>query len=631
MCWDVMASSSGRSEQAPDHTEHTTYSQFTLVSPQQCELALSLVREFFGDAVAKVARTVVYHAQPTLASIIQDSKLQAKVVKHCMIILIKHNFVNTYLNEHINARKKSTHSSSMQQSALGSSSALASSLSPSLNRKRNRGGGWNKSFIYVADPAYMLALLKFPKWLIRIQKELGKEAEFVVESIFEHGRLDQKSATLLSAGKLEKVSGRNEMEVKCREAFERLVKEQFVERAPSGRMLPPWFNTLDSNVKRGHKGLKQDFGDTTNAQLRANDMYKKTKNKRFKVDARASANGIEIEEDHPPPSCNGVSAGGRKKGNVKMEVDTERTLGNGIGNGYGNGLVDGKQDKDAVMWRLNPLEFNHRYKEELFTKLILHELDQKSGQVFRGIMSAYRKRRHELVRKFEENSQPAELLSVHDIRKGLEGIPNLEVDRNNASQVGSILDNLSNHPLLEIIQKVPEADSQYRLNMEELTKLVQSSRIEAAVEQKFGSVAKRIFRLLTKQKSLEEKDIADKAMILLKDARKILYTLFRANYLHIYEVPKDPSHTPSRTYFLWHIDMGLLLHRCREDVYESLLKIHNRCSKEVQRATDLVGVQQKTKKMTASEQTDYKVCQKIVPYLEGSLMDLDDLSSIFAF
>ena len=44
----------------------------------------------------------------------------------------------------------------------------------------------------------------------------------------------------------------------------------------------------------------------------------------------------------------------------------------------------------------------------------------------------------------------------------------------------------------------------------------------------------------------------------------------------MYEVPREPSHTPSRTFYLWHVDEKLLMSRYKGDLLDTALKMHER-------------------------------------------------------
>ena len=93
------------------------------------------------------------------------------------------------------------------------------------------------------------------------------------------------------------------------------------------------------------------------------------------------------------------------------------------------------------------------------------------------------------------------------------------------------------------------------------------------VRERFGGPACRIFRLLLMKRNLEQKQIAEmvfyhvylrrnanfsidfQAMISVKDTRELLYKLLKAKYVQIQEVARTSDHAPSRTFYLWRVDL----------------------------------------------------------------------------
>jgi transcription initiation factor IIE alpha subunit len=635
------------------------------VSPQECDLALSQVEEYFGDAVAKVARTVVQHGHVTLESVTRHSGLPLAVVKHCLIILIKHNFVISYKNDPIKYEKQ------QRQQVVVKGDGDAGGAFPRKQQRRKQ----RKNFIYIADPSYMLSLLKFPSWMLAVKSTMGEEAEVIIEALINHGRLSQADVYKVAADKLKRPL--EEVKEGLKGKFCLLVDEKYVERAPEGRLLPPWFETLDENVKRGHKGLKDELDEMKNAQQAANVMYTKSKRDRFLVDNSEDEENFtddsseEEEEEEEEPNVLGGSHSHYKnhsKSNgikVKHENGINESSPVGIGKrkfpSSPSSLVHQPRRKKKrqveVMWRVNMQEFNERSREKLCLELVEVGLKGLESKAFRGVIAAYRKKRHFRDDKSDgdksENLTLAEICRATDKAEG-QGQDEFEFE------IRSALNELKRYQMTDLIIPVAgheDSDNEdsdplphaFNFKMGKLSELLQLSKIDGIVEEKFGVHAKRVFRLLRKQKSLEEKDIAIKAMLQPKATREILYKLFRAHYVHMYEVPKEPSHMASRTFFMWHIEQKLLLSKCKTDVYETLLNIQqklrfeNNASKDVQdliekRMTESRAQQSQDgiiEDILANDCSDeqrerfYK-SQKNVPILESCLVHLSTLMTIFS-
>lgn len=74
-------------------------------------------------------------------------------------------------------------------------------------------------------------------------------------------------------------------------------------------------------------------------------------------------------------------------------------------------------------------------------------------------------------------------------------------------------------------QSCPHAD------FKRANQLLCQTTVELVVRDRFGSKAYRVFRLILLKKMLEQKQVADMAMLPGKEAKEILYTLLAENYL----------------------------------------------------------------------------------------------------
>ena len=91
----------------------------------------------------------------------------------------------------------------------------------------------------------------------------------------------------------------------------------------------------------------------------------------------------------------------------------------------------------------------------------------------------------------------------------------------------------------------------YCVNMRRIIDLIRMKEAECVVRERWGGAACRIFRLLLLKRHLEQKQIAEMAMLPMKDTRELLYKLLRADYVQLQEVARTPDRAPSRTFYLW--------------------------------------------------------------------------------
>ena len=99
-----------------------------------------------------------------------------------------------------------------------------------------------------------------------------------------------------------------------------------------------------------------------------------------------------------------------------------------------------------------------------------------------------------------------------------------------------------------------------------VSELLCKTTIESVVRERFGSKCFRVFRLLLLKKVLEQKQVADMAMIPSREAKEMLYSLLAESFVTLQEVPRTPDYAPSRTFYLFSFNLPhvarIVLERC---------------------------------------------------------------------
>tara|TARA_R110002050_G_scaffold220573_3_gene356411 strand:- start:90 stop:497 length:408 start_codon:yes stop_codon:yes gene_type:complete len=60
--------------------------------------------------------------------------------------------------------------------------------------------------------------------------------------------------------------------------------------------------------------------------------------------------------------------------------------------------------------------------------------------------------------------------------------------------------------------------------------------------------------------------ISDEAMVPIKDTREALYKMLAAQFVYLQEVPKGADRIPSRTFYLWSVDLKVLVRKLIDDL-----------------------------------------------------------------
>ena len=92
------------------------------------------------------------------------------------------------------------------------------------------------------------------------------------------------------------------------------------------------------------------------------------------------------------------------------------------------------------------------------------------------------------------------------------------------------------------------------------------------------------------------------------------------------DVPKEPSHTPSRTYYLWCIDQDLVLEKVRVDLYEKALKLLQRWEDEFSAVRDITARLEVDKNYEPSTEELKRMARvkSSCDTLDGKLLHIDD-------
>jgi len=160
----------------------------------------------------------------------------------------------------------------------------------------------------------------------------------------------------------------------------------------------------------------------------------------------------------------------------------------------------------------------------------------------------------------------------------------------------------------------------YIMKTYESGKRIIQSDIESVVHQRFGSLAKRVLRLLFVNRRLDQKEISEMAMLPIKQTREILYKLFKSEYIKIQEVSRTSDHAPSRTLYFWYVDVECIRNKMRQNCFQACLNICIILSKkysDVEREANL-----------SSEQILYHYCGDRSKMMEGSSFSITYLESI---
>eukprot|EP01059_Diplonema_ambulator_P010771 TRINITY_DN20803_c0_g1_i1.p1 TRINITY_DN20803_c0_g1~~TRINITY_DN20803_c0_g1_i1.p1 ORF type:complete len:581 (+),score=170.92 TRINITY_DN20803_c0_g1_i1:69-1745(+) len=190
------------------------------------------------------------------------------------------------------------------------------------------------------------------------------------------------------------------------------------------------------------------------------------------------------------------------------------------------------------------------------------------------------------IPQFPRISQPAKPDAIQHL------IPNAEVSRRLTDIIHTLENNISQLDHMSVMKKVSSSQG-YAVNMDVVMQTVKATQIEFVLGKKFGTLARRIFKILLSKKILEEREIVAHALASEADVRHHLYRMKAAGYLAVRELPTTNDSNPNKTFYLWYIPIEDIQPRLLEEMYKTLRNLYQRRIHECKEVTPLLERTQK--------------------------------------
>ncbi|XP_053823170.1 DNA-directed RNA polymerase III subunit RPC3-like isoform X2 [Vidua chalybeata] len=245
---------------------------------------------------------------------------------------------------------------------------------------------------------------------------------------------------------------------------------------------------------------------------------------------------------------------------------------------------------DGIYWQVNLERFHQHFRDQALVSAVASRMDQTSSEVVRTML-----RMSEVTTASgASHTQP---LSSNEIFRSLPAGYNIS-----KAVLDQYLALLADDPLEFVGKSGDSGGGTYTVNLHKALVSLATATLESIVEERFGSRCARIFRLLLRKKHLEQKQVEDFAMIPAKEAKDMLYRMLSENLVALQEIPKTPDHAPSRTFYLYTVNVmaaaRMLLHRC----YKSVANLMERRHHEMRENKRLLEKSQRVEAILASMQ-----------------------------
>nr|XP_031292405.1 DNA-directed RNA polymerase III subunit RPC3 isoform X2 [Camelus dromedarius] len=241
---------------------------------------------------------------------------------------------------------------------------------------------------------------------------------------------------------------------------------------------------------------------------------------------------------------------------------------------------------DGIYWQANLDRFHQHFRDQAIVSAVANRMDQTSSEIVRTML-----RMSEIT---TSSSAPfTQPLSSNEIFRSL------PVGYNISKQVlDQYLTLLADDPAKTLLSDLDP----WHEDLHKALGCLSTASLESVVQERFGSRCARIFRLVLQKKHLEQKQVEDFAMIPAKEAKDMLYKMLSENFISLQEIPKTPDHAPSRTFYLYTVNIPsaarMLLHRC----YKSVANLIERRQFETKENKRLLEKSQRVEAIIASMQ-----------------------------
>ncbi|XP_076665582.1 RNA polymerase III subunit C [Andrena cerasifolii] len=251
---------------------------------------------------------------------------------------------------------------------------------------------------------------------------------------------------------------------------------------------------------------------------------------------------------------------------------------------------NGDPGDNKIYWKVNFDRFTQDLRDQIIISAMRNRLDENASELMRQLLFLMYLR----TASWADTSNPIPLTEIKEaVRK---------IDYPSLSQHLDQYLRLIEEDTSQFLKRVGDSGGgQYSVNMKEAFNQLAWTTLENIVMERFGSKAARIFRLVRDRKYIEQERIQQLAMIPAKEAKHLTYTLLQENYLQMQEIKKGGvAAAPVKTFFLFHIDLNLVVRMEVEHCYHALYNTLQRREYEISSNKRMIDKQIRMQTLTSN-------------------------------
>merc|ERR1739838_313608 len=184
------------------------------------------------------------------------------------------------------------------------------------------------------------------------------------------------------------------------------------------------------------------------------------------------------------------------------------------------------KDSD-VLWRINYDKFHMEFRDQEIRNSLVRRVDPLAGECLGAVLKVS-------YTRSDPWAPTMNVVTAGEVRDQLKDLKYLD-------QYLKILEEESGG----CVQRFGDAGGgQYRLNMAAAYTTLVQSLVDNIVQERFGSKAARVFRLIREHHRMEQDQIGEMSMISKKEANLLSYRLLHDNFIQLHEVRKSLAPSP---------------------------------------------------------------------------------------
>lgn len=216
----------------------------------------------------------------------------------------------------------------------------------------------------------------------------------------------------------------------------------------------------------------------------------------------------------------------------------------------------------GIHWKVNQRRVLELFRNQALTSAVENRIDKNAANILQVILDQVDA---EMAEGDAANCQQSKPVTSIDIQKAMR-----DKHKMDSSTVDKYLSVILQDSF-KVLDKIGDfSGGAYCVDFKRALSCLCLAHIESYVRERYDSRSLRIFRVILDKSKLEQKQIEDFSMIPSKECKALVYNMLNDGLLSITELSKTSDHAPSRTYYLFHVDVYLIARKLAESAYKAI-------------------------------------------------------------